>query len=242
MEIFPAIDLIGGQAVRLVQGDYAQKTVYESDPMRAVERFCAQGARNLHVVDLDGAESGRLENERAVARICQAGGLFIEVGGGIRDEARIVKYLEMGVARVILGTVAITNFGFVEAMARKYPGRIAVGVDAREGYVAIQGWKQITGTPSVAFCRQLMEAGVDTVIYTDIAKDGGLSGTNLAVYQELSAMAGLKVVASGGISYEHEIEALRDMGVHAAIVGKALYAGALSLERVLSLAKGEETA
>lgn len=241
MYIFPAIDIRGGKVVRLTQGDYDRMQVYGEDPVARARAFYAEGARHLHVVDLDGAKDGTLANYERIREICAAAPLAVEVGGGIRDEARIEKYLELGVARVILGTVAVRNFSFVEQMVKKHGERIAVGVDARGGAVAVQGWLEDTGLDSFAFCERLRDAGVSTVIYTDIAKDGALTGTNLPAYRRLGAIAGLRIVASGGVSFEEEITALREMGMYAAILGKALYEGKLSLPRAIALA-GEQAA
>ncbi len=238
MIIFPAIDLKDKQAVRLTKGDYAQVKVYGQDPAAVAADFIARGATHLHIVDLDGAKDGTLSNFEAVQSIVAAGDLFTEVGGGIRNEERIRKYLSLGVDRVILGTAALQNFPFLEEMVKKYGPQIAVGVDAKEGKVAVNGWLDTSEQDAVEFCRRLESIGVDTVIFTDISKDGMLSGTNLAVYEELSKFKTLKIVASGGISYYDEIEKLQAMGIHAAIVGKAIYEGKLQLEQVLSLAKG----
>ncbi|MBU5627492.1 1-(5-phosphoribosyl)-5-[(5-phosphoribosylamino)methylideneamino]imidazole-4-carboxamide isomerase [Oscillibacter sp. MSJ-2] len=239
MEIFPAIDLRGGQAVRLYQGDYAQTTVYSPDPCAVAKGFEADGARCLHVVDLDGARDGTLANFDTVAAMARRGGLFIEVGGGIRTEERIRRYLDLGVDRVILGTIAVEDFHFTEKMVQIYGKKIAVGVDARDGYVATHGWTRRSGEKGIDFCRRLRNAGVETVIYTDISRDGTLSGTNLEVYRELVGIAGLRVVASGGVSSLPEIARLREMGVEGAILGKALYTGRLSLKEALSAAREE---
>jgi phosphoribosylformimino-5-aminoimidazole carboxamide ribotide isomerase len=236
MEIFPAIDLKGGRVVRLLRGDYDKVTQYDISPVEAARDFAAQGARNLHVVDLDGAKDGTLSNFGTVAAIVSAADLFVEIGGGIRDEARIEQYLSAGAGRVILGTAAINDFPFLTEMVKKYGSRIAVGVDAKDGRVATDGWLTVTDVDGVEFCRRVRDIGVQTVIYTDISKDGAMSGTNLEVYSILSQIEGLDVTASGGISYLREIETLRDMGVAAAIVGKAIYIGALSLEKVLEVA------
>ena len=235
INIYPAIDLSGGQVVRLVQGDYNQKTVYADDPAQIARQFKASGAANLHVVDLDGAKDGTTANYDAVRSIVGEGGLFTELGGGIRDEARIYDYLNLGVDRVILGTVAVRDFPFVEEMARKYGGAIAVGVDAKDGQVAVSGWLEETDIPAVEFCEKCRDAGVQTVIYTDIAKDGCLTGTNLEVYEVLSRIEGLNIIASGGVTYAHEVERLNQMGVYGCIIGKALYTGHLNLEEVLKI-------
>ncbi|HWR22249.1 MAG TPA: 1-(5-phosphoribosyl)-5-[(5-phosphoribosylamino)methylideneamino]imidazole-4-carboxamide isomerase [Feifaniaceae bacterium] len=239
MEIFPAIDIRGGQVVRLRQGDYGDMQVYGNDPLHAAERFMKEGAVNLHVVDLDGAKEGEAVNFDLIHAIVKLPGLFVEVGGGIRDQERIERYLELGVGRVILGTVAVRNFPFVETMVRLYGDKIAVGVDARNGYVAVSGWLENTGSDSFGFCERLRDAGVSTVIYTDISKDGELNGTNLEACRRLRELGGLNVIASGGISFEHELIALRDMGTYGAILGKALYVKKLELSRAIRIAKGE---
>ncbi len=236
MRIFPAIDLRGGKAVRLVQGDYDQMTVYSDSPTQVAEGFLADGASHLHVVDLDGAKVGEPANAdiiRALTRV----GLSTQVGGGIRDEKRVAHYLESGVARVILGTIALQNFEFVKDMVAKYGDKIAVGVDARDGKVATHGWLETSDVSSYEFCLRLRDAGVATVIYTDISRDGGMQGTNLEVYGELCKIEGLGIIASGGVSFYEEIPALRDMGLFGAIVGKALYTGALKLPKLIELAR-----
>ena len=234
MQIFPAIDLSGGQVVRLYQGDYDQMTVYGQDPCAAARTFLEAGAKYLHLVDLDGARDGTTANFGSIAAIARQGGLYIEVGGGIRTEDRIRQYLDLGVGRCILGTIAVKDFAFTERMAQKYGGRIAVGVDARDGYVAVNGWKELSRERGVDFCRRLRDAGVRTVIYTDISRDGAEQGTNLEVYRELADISGLDITASGGVSSLEELRALRDMGTRAAILGKALYTGRLDLKTVLA--------
>lgn len=233
MQIFPAIDLRGGQVVRLYQGDYDQMTVYGSDPCAVARDFMAAGARYLHVVDLDGALDGTLANFESIAAIARQGGLYIEVGGGIRDEERIRRYLDLGVGRCILGTIAVKDFAFTERMAQKYGDRIAVGVDARDGYVAVSGWKELSGERGVDFCRRLYGAGVKTVIYTDISRDGAEQGTNLDLYRELAGIDGLDITASGGVSSLAELRELQRIGTKAAILGKALYTGRLDLKTVI---------
>ena len=233
MQIFPAIDLRGGQVVRLYQGDYDQESVYGSDPCAYARDFIDAGAQYLHVVDLDGARDGTMANFDSIAAIVKQGGLYIEVGGGIRTEERIRQYLDLGVGRCILGTIAVKDFAFTERMARTYGSQIAVGVDARDGYVAVNGWKEISRERGVEFCRRLRDAGVKTVIYTDISRDGAGKGTNLELYRELSEIEGLEITASGGISSIEELRELERMGVCAAILGKALYSGRLNLRTVI---------
>ena len=236
MELFPAIDLRNGQAVRLFQGDYDQMTVYSSKPEDVARQFKEKGARNLHLVDLDGAKDGELVNFESIKNIVSGLDMFVEVGGGIRDEDRIKQYLDLGVGRVILGTIAIKDPEFLEAMVAKYGDKIAVGVDVKDGYVAINGWKEVTDKKGMEFCEYLADIGVKTVIYTDISRDGGLKGTNLEAYKKLAEIEGLDIVASGGISFEEEITALKET-TYGAILGKALYDGLLDLEKALELAE-----
>ena len=232
MQLFPAIDLRDGKVVRLTQGDYDRMTVYGEDPCAQARKFLEAGAKNLHVVDLDGAKDGTLSNYEAIAALAKKGGLYIEVGGGIRTEERIETYLSLGVGRCILGSVAVTDFDFTARMLKRYGDRITVGVDAKDGYVAIHGWKEVSTEQGVDFCKRLAEAGCRAIIYTDIACDGAMQGTNLALYRQLQAeVPGVAFTASGGISSEAELEELDRMGVAAAILGKSLYTGALDLKR-----------
>lgn len=239
MIIFPAIDLRDGKVVRLHQGDYDQMTVYSEDPLSVAKTFKATGATHLHVVDLDGARGGTPENFDVIARLIQLSGLEVQVGGGIRNQERVETYLKLGAKRVILGTAAVADPEFLTDMVEQYQEAIAVGVDVKDGMAAINGWEKTTGINGVKFCRSLAEIGVKTVIYTDIAKDGGMQGTNLDAYRELSQIKGLNIIASGGISFEEEIVALRGM-VYGAILGKALYGGILDLGNCVRLAKGDE--
>jgi len=195
------------------------------------------GAKNLHVVDLDGAKDGTLSNYDTIAALAKQGGLYIEVGGGIRTEERIEKYLSLGVGRCILGSVAVTDFAFTARMLQKYGDKIAVGVDAKDGYVAIHGWKEVSAEPGVAFCKRLAEAGCTAIIYTDIACDGAMQGTNRALYRELSARYDMDIVASGGVSSIEDIRALRALDLYGAIIGRAYYIGAIDLKEALEAAK-----
>lgn len=233
MQIFPAIDLRGGRVVRLFQGDYDRETVYGQDPCGAARSFLDAGAQYLHLVDLDGAREGAPANFDTIAAIVKQGGLYIEVGGGIRTEARIRQYLDLGVDRCILGTVAVRDFDFTARMAEKYGEQIAVGVDARDGYVAVSGWKELSPERGEDFCRRLRDAGVKTVIYTDISRDGAEAGTNLDLYRELVQIEGLDITASGGVSSLEELRELEAIGTRAAILGKALYTGRLDLKTVI---------
>ncbi|MGI6257954.1 MAG: 1-(5-phosphoribosyl)-5-[(5-phosphoribosylamino)methylideneamino]imidazole-4-carboxamide isomerase [Anaerovoracaceae bacterium] len=234
MKIFPAIDLRGGNAVRLFQGDYDRETVYSDSPVDVARTFKEAGASCLHLVDLDGAKDGRLVNFDTIKDIVSKVEMFVQVGGGIRDEERIRQYLDLGVGRVILGTIAQKDLEFLKEMVERYGSSIAVGVDAKDGKVAINGWKEVTEQDSFSFCEDLAAMGVKTVIYTDIGKDGGMGGTNMQAYEKLRQIPGLDIVASGGITFEWEIEKLADM-VSGAIVGKALYTGGLDLKRCIEI-------
>ena len=237
MQIFPATDILGGKVVRLTKGDYNQVKIYADSPAEMALEFMKDGATNLHMVDLDGAKDGAPVNFEAIREAAKIKDLFIEVGGGIRDMKRVEDYLSLGVKRVILGTAAIRNYPFVEEAVKEFGNAIAVGVDAKEGFVAVSGWQETTSVRSVEFCKKLRDTGVATVSYTDISKDGMLSGTNLEVYGELSEIKGLDIVASGGITFVNEIEKLRDMNIYGAIVGKAVYEGNLSLKDALKAAE-----
>jgi len=237
MYIYPAIDLYGGKAVRLYKGDYAQMTVYSDDPLAVAKDFEAAGARHIHMVDLAGAKDGTTPNFDVVASVAKNTSLKVEIGGGVRSEEVVKRYLDAGIDRIILGTAAITNWDFFCDMARKYPGRIAAGVDVRDGFVAIQGWLETSATSCFAFCEKLLGTGVRGVICTDISKDGAMRGTNRALYKELTErFPALDVVASGGVSSLEDIRALREMGLHGAIVGKAYYTGAIDLKEAIEVA------
>lgn len=239
MKIFPAIDIIGGCAVRLTKGDYGQKKTYSDSPVSVARKFFEDGARYLHVVDLDGAKTGKTENYSVISDIVCATDMFVEVGGGIRDFERIEKYLKIGVKRIILGTAALKNPEFRREAVRNFAEAIAVGVDTLNGYVATDGWIEGSDVSGVEFCKRLRDEGVKNVIYTDISKDGTLSGTNLDIYRVLSEIEGLDVTASGGISFMHEIEELKKQGTYGAIVGKAIYENKLDLKEVLRVAEDE---
>ena len=238
MELFPAIDLIGGCAVRLVKGDYTQKTVYSDNPAEVAKSFAAAGAKYLHVVDLEGAKDGGTPNLETIQNIVENGGLLVEVGGGIRSEEVIQKYLDAGVFRVILGTAAVQNPAFLEDMVQKYGEKIAVGVDIKDGMVAIKGWTEVSAESCFDFCEKLQKIGVKTIICTDISKDGLLSGTNLELYKELSEKFSVDIVASGGVTTLDDVKKLAEMGMYGAILGKALYTGNIDLKAAVELTKG----
>lgn len=237
MNIFPAIDLIGGQAVRLIKGDYDKKTVYNSDPVSVVVEFKNDGADFLHLVDLDGAKSGKTDNFTVIENIVKKSGLKVEVGGGIRSIDTIEKYLKAGVFRVIIGTAAITDPEFLDKALEKYGEKIAVGVDIKDGFVATHGWTQISDVTCEQFIEKMQQKGVKTVICTDISKDGCLSGTNIELYKELSEKFTLDITASGGVSTLDDVKTLKEMNMYGAILGKALYEKNLSLSEAIAISK-----
>ena len=237
MKLFPAIDLYTGWAVRLYKGDYNQMTVYDKDPLAVARRFREAGAEYLHMVDLEGAKTGLTPNLEIVRAVTAQSGLQVEIGGGIRSEEVIRQYLDAGVLRVILGTAAITQPGFVGEMVAKYGDRIAVGVDVRDGLVAIRGWTEVSDQKCFDFCKKMETLGVKTIICTDISKDGVLGGTNLGLYKQLSEQLSLDIVASGGVSSLKDVTALRDLGLYGAILGKALYTGDLDLAQAVAAVK-----
>lgn len=237
MKIFPAIDIIDSKVVRLCKGDYSAVKNYSVTPLEAAERFFSQGATNLHVVDLDGAKSGRADNAKTIEEIVSRCGMFVEVGGGIRTFDQIQKYLDCGVGRVILGTVAVKDFDFVIKAAYKFGEAVSVGVDALNGKVAVSGWEDVTEINSLDFCKKLKNIGVEHVIYTDISKDGMLNGTNLAIYEVLCQTEYPKITASGGISDVNEVQILKNMGIYGAILGKALYENKIDLSSAIKVAE-----
>lgn len=240
MEIFPAIDIMDGKVVRLFQGNYQNRETYGDDPAAFAKQFKAQGAKYLHLVDLDGAKAGSPKNKDIIKKVARESGLLCELGGGIRDEDTVSTYLEAGVGRVILGTAALRDPAFTRRMVERYGDKIAVGVDARDGKVAVEGWLDTSDTDSLQFCRTMRDIGVSYIIYTDISRDGAQKGANLKVYRALAEIKGLNITASGGVSSLEDIRGLREMGLYAAILGKALYTGTLDLTAALSAAKGEE--
>lgn len=237
MEILPAIDLKNGEVVRLVEGDYNNKTTYFTDPLEILDFFIESGSKYLHVVDLDGASDGETVNFKTIEKIIKKCDLFVEVGGGIRNEDTIRKYLDIGVKRTILGTIAVENINFLEDMINKYQSHIAVSIDSRDRMIAIKGWKEIKKEDSVEFCKKINDIGIDTIIYTDISKDGKLSGTNLDIYKELREKISCNIIASGGVTYEDEIKKLKDIGINGAIVGKAIYEKKIDLKHIIEISK-----
>lgn len=237
MHIFPAIDLYGGKAVRLYKGDYAQMTVYSNDPTAVAASFYSAGARFLHLVDLEGAKLGTTPNLATIQSICKNTDMFIEVGGGIRNMDTIKSYLSIGVDRVILGTAAVENQDFLREAVSTYGEKIAVGIDIKDGFVAIKGWTEKSAYTADAFFQKLQQLGVSTVICTDISRDGAMQGTNRSLYRELSAKYKMQIIASGGVSNLEDIIALRQMDLYGAIIGKAYYTGAIDLKKAIEVAK-----
>ena len=237
MEIFPAIDLKGGQVVRLLQGDYDKVTVYNSEPTLIARQFADAGCGNLHIIDLDGAREGTTTNLDKIRDIVAGGRVFVQVGGGIRDRAAVETYLSLGVGRVILGTVAVEDFDFTKQMVAEYGEKISVSVDSREGRVATRGWLEESTLDAVQFCKKLESAGVSTIIFTDITRDGALKGVNSELYRTLKAQVGCKIIAAGGVSGSEDISALRNTGIYGAVIGKALYEGRLTLAEALGKAR-----
>ena len=235
MIILPAIDLIGGCAVRLEKGDYSKKTVYSQNPSDVARGFAEKGAQYLHLVDLDGARSGRTDNFDTVKKIVSESGLFTELGGGIRSLDTVKKYFDAGVSRVILGTAAVTDEAFLDRCLEIYGEKIAVGVDIKDGFVAIRGWTELSGYTCDSFFEKMQKKGISNIICTDIARDGMLGGTNIELYRALSEKYSIDITASGGVSTLSDIKTLCAMDMYGAILGKALYAGALELSDALRL-------
>lgn len=228
MLILPAIDLYGGRAVRLLHGDYSKMTVYSEDPVAVARDFIAAGAREIHVVDLEGARDGTTPNLDVVRRIA-ALGACVEIGGGIRSESVAEAYLSAGVSRVILGTAAVTDPTFLASALRAFGEAVAVGVDIRDGRVAIRGWTEVSELSALDFCRHLDALGVRTLISTDISRDGAMRGANHELYRTLSDTLSMKIIASGGVSSLEDVRRLSALGIYGAIVGRAYYEGAIDL-------------
>lgn len=237
MKLFPAIDLFDGKAVRLFKGDYAQMTVYSDNPIEIAREFESRGAKYIHLVDLEGAKNGTTPNLNIVKQIANDTNLFCEIGGGIRSLETIEKYLNCGVERVILGTAAVTNPEFLKEALDKYGDKIAVGIDIKDGFVAIKGWVEKSKFECFDFCQKMQDLGVKTIICTDISKDGAMQGTNRQLYKELSEKFSINFTASGGVSSLEDVKALKKLNIYGAIIGKAYYIGAIDLEEALEAAK-----
>ncbi len=237
MYIYPAIDLYEAKAVRLYKGDYAQMTVYSEDPVSVARDFVNCGATYIHLVDLEGAKSGTTPNFETVCAIKKNTGLFCEIGGGIRSMDTIEKYLSAGIDRVILGTAAVTEPGFVEEAVKRYGDKIAVGIDIKDGFLAIKGWTEKSQEKAMDFTAKMQALGVKTMICTDISKDGAMQGANHDLYRELSEKFDMQIIASGGVSSMEDVQRLAAMDIHGAIVGKAYYTGVIDLKHAIEVAK-----
>lgn len=238
MILLPAIDLYEKKVVRLTRGDYAQMTVYNDDPVAQAKLFQEAGAQWLHTVDLEGAKDGSTPNYSVIEAICKDTSLKVEIGGGIRSLDTIQKYLDAGVERVILGTKAVTDPAFLEESLDKFGSHIAVGVDIKDGKIAIKGWLETAQDSVEDFFTKLCKLGVSTVICTDVSKDGMLAGTNVDLYRQLSQKFSLDLIASGGVSSQEDLARLKALGLYGAILGKALYTGALDLKTALKEMEG----
>lgn len=236
MRLYPAIDLKDGKCVRLLQGDYDQVTVFGHEPGEMAKKWESLGGRFLHLVDLDGAKAGKGINDAAIQAIIKSVSIPVELGGGIRTIEDIEQKLVMGVSRVILGSIAVKDFGLVEEAIQKFGAeRIVVGVDAKDGKVAIEGWQEVTELDALEFCQRLEKVGVRTVIYTDIAKDGMMQGPNVQETERLVVHTGLDIVASGGVATLEDLKKVEAIGVEGAIIGKAIYTGAIDLAEAVRL-------
>ncbi|NLP49508.1 1-(5-phosphoribosyl)-5-[(5-phosphoribosylamino)methylideneamino]imidazole-4-carboxamide isomerase [Bacillus sp. RO1] len=238
--IYPAIDMRGGKCVRLLQGDYSKETVYGDSPFEMAKTFVEQGAEWIHMVDLDGAKAGSPVNDRFVLQVARELPAKVQIGGGIRTAEDVARYLENGVDRVILGSAAINDPDFVKAMLAKYGAKIAIGLDAKDGYVATEGWVETSTVKATVLGKELADAGAETFIFTDIATDGMLSGPNVDATVELARVTGASVIASGGVSSVDDLLALRKYagdGVSGSIVGKAIYTEKINLASALEEVK-----
>lgn len=240
MYLFPAIDLIGGEAVRLLRGDYNEKTVYNTNPLEVAKAFEAEGAKFIHMVDLEGARDGGTPNLETVRSVAENTGLFVEIGGGIRSMETVDTYLSSGVDRVILGTAAVEDEDFLREAVQKYGDKIAVGADIRDGYVSTRGWLVQSEFTLEAFCEKMQNLGVKTLICTDISRDGAMKGTNRALYKDLKDRYSMNITASGGVSSMEDVKALAAMDIYGAIIGKAYYTGDIILSEAIAAAGPQE--
>lgn len=239
MIIFPAIDIKNGACVRLQQGDFTTSTIYRTNPLSVAKEYERDGATWIHIIDLDGAETGINANINVIKDIVKNTDLNIQVGGGIRSEATIRTLLEAGVNRVIVGTFALQQPRILQQLLRDYPNQIIVSIDSRDGFVTYNGWQQQSTTTTLSFCKELEALGVETIVYTDIAKDGMMQGPNIQDYQTLLQHTNMNIIASGGVSTYDDIKILRDLNLYGAIIGKALYIKQLSLKEAISCSQNE---
>ena len=237
MNIFPAIDLYDKKAVRLFKGDYNQMTVYSENPIDVARDFEAKGAKFIHMVDLEGAKDGTTPNLSIVADIANKTSLFVEIGGGIRSMETIDRYISAGLDRVILGTKAVEDPDFAKKAVEKYGEKIAIGVDIKDGFVAVNGWTEKSNLDAFEFCKQMQDIGIKTLICTDISKDGAMKGTNHELYSQLSSVLEMNIIASGGVSTMDDVKRLAEKNIHGAIIGKAYYTGAINLKEAIEVAR-----
>lgn len=237
MQIWPAIDLRGGKCVRLQQGDYARETVFSDDPVAMAQSFAADGAKHLHLVDLDGARDGKPTNHEIVRKIVAAVDMECELGGGVRDEPTIKALLDTGLGRVVLGTAALKNADWFREMCQKYPHKLVLGIDARSGMVATDGWLETSNTPATELADQFRDVPLAAIVYTDIATDGMLQGPNVEAMAEMQHHVDMPVVASGGVTTIDDVRRLDEAGLAAAIIGRAIYEGTLKLTKALEVTK-----
>lgn len=237
MHIFPAIDLFDKKAVRLLKGDYDKMTVYSDNPAEFALDFEKQGAKFIHIVDLEGARSGNTDNIDVIRSIRAETSLFLEVGGGIRNLDTAEKYISAGVDRIILGTAAVTDDEFLKAAIKEYGDKVAVGADIKDGLVAVKGWTEKSEFSCFDFCKKMQDMGVKTLICTDISKDGAMNGTNFELYKNLSENFNMQITASGGVSTLDDVRRLSALGIYGAIIGKAYYTNAISIKDALEAAK-----
>lgn len=235
MIVIPAIDIIGGKAVRLYQGDYKKKEVVGNDILHIAKEFEKNGAKYIHLVDLDGAKKGKLVNKKIIVNLAKELSIPIEVGGGIRSYSEVDELINSGVSRVILGTAALEDEEFVEGVVRDFGEKIAVGVDCKKGYICTKGWLEESNVHYIDFCRRMEKIGVKNIILTDISKDGTLEGTNISMVKQLKNYVSLNITASGGVRDYYDIKKLNDLDIYGVIVGKALYSGNIEIKRAIEL-------
>ncbi len=241
MQIWPAIDLRGGKCVRLRQGDYQRETVYGDDPTEMARRWVDEGATCLHLVDLDGARDGSMVNLKSIEAIVAAAGVPCELGGGIRDEASIKLLLGVGLSRLVIGTLALKEPDWFRSVARKYPGKLALGIDAKQGMVATDGWLQTSSQRAIDLAQQFAAEPIAAIIYTDIARDGMLAGPNLQAMEEMNNAVEIDVIASGGVTTADDVKNLAALGMAGCIIGRALYEDNLTLPAALAAATSYKT-
>ena len=237
MVIFPAIDILEGKAVRLLKGDYNKVTVYSDDPCSVARTFASKGCKAIHIVDLDGAREGSAVNMDVVRAIAQIPDILSEIGGGIRNMDTVCRYLDAGISRVILGTAALEDPVFLKEAVRRFGQRIAVGVDMKDGKVAVKGWLETSSKDGLEFLRELEDMGVGAAIVTDISRDGAMRGANLELYRTIAGCCSMDITASGGVSTLDDLRALKQTGVYGAIIGKAYYTGAIDLREAIKTAQ-----